>query len=288
MKFTKIRLKGPTNVDLPLLGEPIEGKFLLKGIDGLDPVGVDVLSTGERRPQGREPVFLVGLQPEWEEGQTTEQLRTELYGLLTPRHRSMIRIEVMDGNTVKAYADAQVKQMEAGIFTKDPEVQITFVCQGSTKSYLLAPTQIHTQPEAPDTPGFFTINNVGDAPSGFKISIQFIDAVPYDAGTEVGGVLITDSQLAGVLTSANADDGEWMWVRRAFAAGERLIIDTRKGQRNVWSVPAASSNQTSRLNDLDEDSVWMNLHSGINDIYVNRGFVWYENGFSYTPAYWGI
>lgn len=288
MKFTKIRLKGPTNVDLPLLGEPAEGKFLLKGADGLDPVGVDVLSTGERNPQGREPVFLVGLQPEWDAGQTAEQLRSELYGLLTPRHRSMIRIEMIDGSTIKAYADGQVKQMEAGIFSKDPEVQITFVCQGATRSYLLAPTQIHTQPDPPNTPGYFPINNIGDAPSGFKISIQFLSAVTYDSGTDVGGVLISDSQIAGVLTSANRDDGEWMRVKRSFAVGDRLIIDTRKGQRNVWSVAANSSNQTSRLNDLDEDSLWMNLHSGLNDIYVDQGFVWYENGFSYTPAYWGI
>jgi len=289
MKFTKIRLKGPTNVDLPLLGEPVEGKFLLKGADGLDPVGVDILSNGERRPQVREPVFLIGLQPAWESGQTSEQLRTELYGLLTPRHRSMIRIEIMDGNTVKAYAEGQVKQMEAGIFSKDPEVQVTFQCLGPTKSHLLAPTQIHVTPDPPATPGdFFTINNVGDAPSGFKISMQFTSAVAYDSVTDVGGVLITDSQLAGVLTSTNQDDGEWMRVKRAFTVGERLIIDTRKGQRNVWSVPAGSSAQTSRLNDLDKDSVWMNLHSGINDIYSDRAFVWYENGFSYTPAYWGI
>lgn len=288
MKFTKIRLKGPTNVDLPLLGEPAEGKFLLKGADGLDPVGVDVLSTGERTPQGREPVFLVGLQPEWEAGQTAEQLRRELYGLLTPRHRSMIKIEFMDSNTVVAYAEGQVKQMEAGIFTQDPEVQITFACQGATRSYLLAPTQIHAKPDTPDVAGYFTIDNVGDAPSGFKISMQFSAAVSYDANTDVGGVLITDSQLAGVLTSSNRESGEWMRVKRAFAVGERLIIDTRKGQRNVWSVPSNSSSQTSRLNDLDADSVWMNLHSGVNDIYVDRGFTWYENGFSYTPAYWGI
>lgn len=288
MKFTKIRLKGPTNVDLPLLGEPVEGKFLLKGADGLGPVDVNVASHGERIPQGREPVFLVGLQPEWENGQTSEQLRTELYGLLTPRYGSMIRVEMMDGNTIKAYAEGQVKKMEVGIFSKDPEVQVTLECRGATKSYFLAPTQIHEKPDLEETPGHFLVDNAGDAPSGFKISMQFTSAVAYNAGTGVGGVLITDSQLAGVLTSVNRDDGEWMWVKRAFAAGERLIIDTRHRQKNVWHVPAGGSTQTSIVDDLDEGSTWMNLHAGINDIYVDRAFIWYENGFSYTPAYWGV
>lgn len=289
MKFTKIRFVGPTNVDFPIEGATPEGPYVLKGADGVGPSEIDIavaptlLEGGVyqgRRPANKEPVFRVGLQPDWDVGQTAGELRSELYGLLTPRFGKPIKLQFMDGATVVAQAEGHVSKMEVAAFAKDPEVQITFP---TFKPYFYAPASINTTPIKTVNGSLtdFEVNNIGTAPSGFWMGMTFTAAVA--AGT---GVILTD----------DAADGESMAIMRAFSTGDTLIIDTRAGSRGVWRIPSGGS-KASILNDLDEDSPWMQLHGGVNTLHVNNtSFDWYTDTapnpdlgpFAHLPAYWGV
>jgi hypothetical protein len=284
MKITKIRAVGPTNVDFPIVGASASGPYVLKGADGLGPVEVTVLANGKKVPATREMVLLIGLQPDWNTGQTPEELRMELYGLLTPRYGSLINLQFMDGSTVKAYAEGQIKKMEVAFFDKDPVVQITFGCLGATKSYFLAPTEVQEEPTLTSSEDFrsFEVDNDGTAPSGFWMEFEFTEAIVEPGSPPPGnvwGVRIYDVN--------RGDSDEIMLIRHEFAVGDRLRVDTRAGSRNVWHIPD-SGPMVSIIEDLDVDSTWLQLHSGVNEIGVTAEFDWVEDGFRHTPAYWGI
>lgn len=274
MKITKIRAVGPTITDFPLEHAEPEGPYLLKGVDGLNPVDVTLLRNGGKATATRQVVLLVGLQPDYNMGQTSEELRTELYGLLTPHGKSVPELHFMEDASVRAYVQGNVVKMEAGLFSADPEVQITVECIGTTRSYLMGPNLMTDEPSIPGgVPVVVEIDNPGTAPSGFKLSIEFENAVDLS-----DGVTITD----------NIAEGQWMKMNKAFAAGERLIIDTREGSRGVWSVNAGSSAKIVRLNQFDYDSDWMTFHNGINYLNIDAEFTWYESGIQWRPAYQGV
>lgn len=272
MKITKIRAVGPTNVDFPMNYEEVEGPFVLKGTDGLGPVDLDILNDGSTRPQTREITMLVGLQPNWDVGQTPEELRTMLYDLMTPRYGAPMVLQLMDGETVKAYAEGKVKRMVPGIHGPDPEVQIVIGCVGPTKSYFLAPGDPVNQKPTPG--GTITINNDGTAPSGFHIGMTFPD--PVDQAT---GVIITDGHTGGQV----------MKVYRDFVAGDSLYIDTREGQKTVMYKPGVGPGQIPIIESFSPDSDWMKLHRGANQLVINQTFTWpTDGGVTHTPAYLGV
>lgn len=282
MKFTKIRLVGPSNVDLPKDGIIEElNPFVLKGADGLGPVEVDVsfaqtLQMGGvyqgRRPQLREITLLVGLQPDWNIGQTASDLRSTLYGLLTPKYEGFIKIQLVDEDIVVAEATGQVKTMEISAFSKDPEVQIVVSCQGP---YLNAPSIVYQTPTKTVSGGqtIVTVNNIGTAPSGFWMGFTLTAA--HSGSLQI----MDDSSMPKIIN-----------VGSTFASGATFIIDTRAGNRGVWKIPAGGGPIQSILNELSASSSWIQLHGGTNRLKINNttGFDWYGSRFGHTPAYWGI
>lgn len=281
MKFTKLRLVGATNVDLPIIGADASGPFVLKSADGLGPPDI-VVSIGQttqeggiyqgRKAQNRQVVMLVGLQPEWEIGQSSEDLRTTLYGLLTPKFGELIQMECWNDNVLVAKAEGQFSKFEAAIFSKDPAVQLTLDC---THPYLQSPSLLFQNPAEGVSGGktWFDVENVGTAPSGFMMSVQFTN-------TFTGAVTINDN---------GGPTGEYFSVNRAWTAGDKLILDTRPGQRGVWRTPSGSSAVQSILGDMDIFSTWLQLYNGTNRLWINNvNFDWLAPGFGHTPAYWGV
>lgn len=283
MKFDAIRLTGASVIDLPLIGVDASGPFVLKGADGLGPTEINVRMTDTtqegavyqgRRPRNREIVLRVGLQPDWDIGQTASELRTVLYDLLTPKSNDMILVDLMLNGAPVARAWAQVSTLETAIFTQDPEVQITLPCD---YPYFLAINPVEQIPTrvTGTTDTVATVQNVGTAPSGFWMGLTLQE-------NKTGDFIVTTGDGSQKVTIKNI----------SWAAGDRFIIDTRPGQRNVWRsyVDGAGNRQTvSILANLTADSDWLYLHRGTNNINLNiTAFDWYLSGVMHTPAYWGV
>jgi hypothetical protein len=282
MKMDLLRYIGAQSVDFPILGADPSGPFVLKGVDGLGPTQVNVRmgKTVLRKAlyQGKSPVLrqiiaVVGLQPNWDEGQTAEELRTILYGLLTPRYNEMVRVEIRAEGATKAFAQGQVSKMEPAMFTKDPAVQIVVDCDDA---YLLHPSEVVVQPAQVAATGVrqFTIDNEGTADSGFKAGFTLM------------------ANVGTTLTLADADPrGQRMQIDGInWLAGDRFVIDTREGSRGVWRGPGGGA-LVSVLNNMNAGvSEWMQLYGGENLLQINTtAFDWDpEFSFSYQPAYWGV
>lgn len=182
MYFTKVRLNGLAAIDLPVVNAKPSDIYILKGAVGLGPPEVDVsiantLNAGGffqgRRPQPREIVLHIGLNPNYKTNQSAADLRTQLYGLLTPGNYTSIKIEIYNDTTSLMYVNGYVKKLEIAPFSKTPEVQVTFACM---EQYFLAPTALYVDPGSKTAP---LIKNIGTAEAGFHMELTFTAGLTY-------------------------------------------------------------------------------------------------------------
>lgn len=282
MKMDAIRFIGGSSVDFPIFGVEASGPFVLKGADGLGPPEVTVRLARTvlekaiyqgKYPNPRQIIATVGLQPNWDVGQTPEELRTILYGLLTPKYGNLVRCEIISNGAVKAFAQGQVSKLEPALFTKDPAVQITMACD---YGYLLAPSTVVQEPVQSTVGGIraFDVVNDGTAPSGFLAG--------FILRANVGNTLVlSDENPLG--QKFQVDGINWV-------SGDRFVIDTRPGSRGVWRGPGGGA-LISVLNNMNAAvSEWMYLYGGDNKLTINTAaFDWdpaYK--FAHQPAYWGV
>ena len=270
MYFTKIRLSGHTSIDLPIVGALPSDKYLLKEASGLGPPEIDVVisetinSSGiyqGARPQRREIVMNIGLNPDFTMGQTVGDLRTVLYGLLTSGSSNWkIVVDIMDGDTVVMYTTGYVKNLEIVPFSKEPLAQLVISC---VDQFFIGVNDVYVEPDLLEP----HIENIGTAPTGFRLE-----------------VLVDGHFLTWGLTDALGNE-----MRVLHNTGEadidKVIIDTRPGLRGVWSVTGSVA--TSILYSLTANSVWLMLHSGDNVFTpYNTDHDWGTT--FYRPQYWGI
>lgn len=280
MKVNKIRLAAGRNVDLPIVGADPSGPFVLKGADGLGPAEKDIRLAESilegatfqgMRTHNRQVVLRVGLQPNWDTGQTAAELRDMLYSLLAPRFGRPLRHELFWFDTLQAYAEGYISKMEPAIFTSDPEVNVTIDC---THPYFKAPVDQIQQPVRTLVEGksSFIVENDGTARTGFWL-----------------GITLQSPQTEPLSVSDEAADGEKFEVGGTWAAGDTLVLNTRAGERSIFKIPSGSTGPVSVLNDITKNSVWLQLYEGDNQLRVNNtAFDWYSLGFVHRPEYEGI
>lgn len=268
MRMSKIRLNGLAVVDLPIIGATPQDVYICKNVDGLGPPEVEV-SMGEtlngddvyqgRKAQPREIVMLVGLNPDYSAGQVPADLRTSLYGMLAPSADDAITVQIIDDEDVVASTTGYVKKIEINVFSDKPEVQLTV---RSTSAYLRADSETFVEPADKVSP---TIYNVGTAPVGFHMEVQFT--------ADLSGWTLTHIS------------GRKMQIAYAFLTGDLLEIDTRPGQRGIWVTRVGV--RTNIIWALSGDSTWHMLHGGANDFSTSSSsFDW--NDVYYLPQFWGI
>ena len=272
MYITAIRLIGLDTVEFPVTEARPTDPYIIKNADGLGPSEVDVsiqntLNAGGyyqgRKTQLKEIVLQVGLNPNYNADENVSDLRTVLYGLLTPGAKDEVRIEILDFEDVLAYITGHVKKFEITPFSPTPEVQITISC---IQQYWIDPelTNIDLSKLDKAAP---VITNTGTAPTGFYMSILFTAAVSK-------WVLSTQTGLK-------------MQFNYAFAAGDYLFFTTHPGERGIWLQSGSNGAVYNIIYALSSDSTWLMLHGGDNQFLTDsQTFDWEQVNF--TPHYWGI
>lgn len=268
MNVSKIRLKGLETVDLPIVVAQPSDSYILKDATGLGPTGADVFSADltvqgavyqGRRPLSRELVFKVGLNPNYKNLETAATLRDRLYGMLTPEtENDDIPIEFLFKEILVAKTSGNVSKIEPVYFTKDPEVQITMEC---TWPYLVAPYPTLLVPKTFDT---FSVQNVGNAPSGIEMKVVF--TAPVTNWTITHGTKV-------------------MKFNYPFLANDTLYINTQPGSRAVTLTRNAQD--TDLIFAVAPGSKWIMLHGG-NNVFTlsDNHYTW--RFVQYTPQYLGV
>jgi hypothetical protein len=268
VRFTKLRFNGLTPVDFPIVGATPQDVYICKSVDGLGPPEIDVsiaetLNAGGyyqgKRTQNRQIVALIGLNPDYSSGEVPADLRTSLYGMLTPGEGDSITVQVINDEEVLCYTVGYVSKMEINPFADVSEVQITVNCE---KPYLVTPDELFLDPGDKDAP---QIENVATAPAGFHMDVVFT--------ADTSGWTLTHSS------------GRKMEFNYEFLAGDTLSIDTRPGNRGIWVT--RSSVTTNIIWSLTADSIWFMLHGGVN-IFATSSSAFDWGDVFYLPQFWGI
>lgn len=291
VKITSVLIQGLDNVNLPVMAHVIEGatgelpvianlnahvddKYYVKSITGLEPPDQNVAiartaSGGKyqgRQSVDREVVALIGLNPDWDAGETPKLLRDNLYTLMSTGYNPKVRIMLMASIFPIASVDAYVTKFEASIFDKNPLVQITFSCLNPTFAAL---DQMWYEPSELDL-DFPNIYNSGTAETGFQFAVKFTD--------DKNGWFIKQAE----------DQNIGMEFDMQFHTNDILSVSTIPGQRYVhWKKRRGKV--TNKMGILTNASEWLQLHPGMNNFVVPKQDKWvWKGNLVFTPQYWGI
>lgn len=274
MIFNRILLDGLSDVNLPIVGATPLDPFILKSVDGLGPPDVDVVIANTlhqggvyqgRRPLSREIVARVGLNPDYSVGERPSDLRTTLYGLLTPGEDDYVMVNLVnDAESVSYTTKAWVKRIEPAIFAKDPEVQIVLPC---LQPYLTGIARDQVTVPGGWTKTNFTIINVATAPAGFQFQVT----------------LTANASSFGI---TNTNGSRKMVIEYPFLNGDVIKFDTVAGQRKVMRTRSGTPLDVSGF--MQSGSEWMMLRGGGNNFLTTGTSSFNWNYFNYIEQFWGI
>lgn len=278
MILDRIRLIGLNPIDFPLIYVLPSDPYILKAVDGLGPPEISVIIANTlqqggyyqgRRPNSRQIVMRVGLNPDYSSGQTASDLRTELYGLLAPSVFESIEVQLMsNAATVDMITTGYVSKIEIVPFSKDPEIQITVDC---TQPYFWAPEMVTV---IPGTKNNFTLTNPGTAPTGLRFEIEHTTA-------KASGWTLYQSHSTAQSGAPN------LTTTYHNAIGDELRFWTEPGERKTEIVRGSDGTVVNIIHTITNNSDWLFLPGGDSIFSVSgTGFEWI--GITLQPRFWGI
>lgn len=244
-------------------------RFILKDVDGLGAPDFDVaISKGfyqGRAPLDREIEVKVGLNPNYSIGERPADLRTSLYGMVTPYSDYDYVGVQLQGTTQTYRTKAWVKRMVPVPMAKDPEVMITLSCENPY--FLGAETHLSPAQIAALGKASWTVTNTGSAKTGLLMVVRFLQNTSSFKMTNMWG-------------------DRSMEIPYSFLINDRLEIDTNEETRRIYHVRGATvTDVTGRLTPASD---WFMLG------YNTTGFVgvntatWAHYDIGHRPLYWGI
>lgn len=293
LPLTSVRIRGLLNLDLPVQsGIILDGvnsaspadRYIVENIDGLEPPDVTVAiakTASGGKYQGRtfadrEVVFLIGLNPDYNKGETPQQLRTQLETYLSTGYNPYVTLQFATYGIPYAQARAYVTKFEDTIFSKDPAVQITFQMLNSTFK-AISPTEYFASDLDRKHPNIY---NWGTAQCGFQFGVTFDQEMP-------NGWFLKTSENPSIGMVFDYD----------FQPNDTLTVSTIPGNRFIHVKPHRKKVKN-RLGILTNNSEWLELHPGVNRFITPKPYttgwisgvsIWHWKGrFKFTPEYWGI
>lgn len=252
--LNKVEARTDQGALLSLPFDDISGGYLVQGIDGLDPVPANIVSTSFARLDGeqyqsarrekRNLILKLGLQPDYTT-QTVRELRNNLYRFFMPRQNSNFRFYTDDFPTVDI--SGRIETFDCPLFVKDPIATISVLCFD---------------------PDFYEPIEV--EVSGSTTAGTTMGTIDYQGTVDTGIVftLNVDRTLSG-FTIYHQPEGEQvrtLVVVGSFIAGDVVEISTVPG--NKYANLTRGSVITSILYTVSPYSDWTHLQSGLNDLRV--------------------
>ncbi len=276
MKYDSVVLSSAfSSVTFPITKVKTTDQFIVKNIDGLDPPDIDVVIGNVTYPggyyqasraQNRQIVMTFALNPNWAAGTRVDDLRSQVYAMLPLGWETDagVTFTIMNGATAVANIKGFVKKVATPPFVKDPIVQVTIDC--------LSPyfQSLATYDSGNLVLPVSSTNGVGDAPMGYTLTVTM-------SATKTG-LIVND-----------VDTGAKMQLWYPFLAGDSILFNTVPGSRRiVLSRPAEAAR--SLVGYLTNDSVWLQLHQGVNrlNIYGTGSGGVSSARFTWQANYWGV
>ena len=226
-------------------------EYVVRDIEGLDPVAATLTSSSFAQVDGAQPQYArrdirnitmkLGLNPDYSMN-TVQSLRLSLYDYLLPKANVALGF-YLDG-VLYAITSGQVETCDSPMFTQDPEMDVSIVCYD---------------------PDFY-------APSGLTLSTHTqsdyttTSLIQYEGTSEAGFefVLSVDRSFTNLTIANTTPDGtqRTFEVDFSFVSGDIVTISTVPGAKAVTLTRAGIT--TSILSAKTNASVWPFLQKGAN------------------------
>jgi hypothetical protein len=259
---------------LALPFDDISSGYLVQGIDGLDPVPANIVSTSFARLDGeqyqsarrekRNLILKLGLEPDYT-SQTVSQLRNNLYRFFMPRQVSNFRFYSDDFPIVDI--SGRVETFDCPLFVKEPVATISVLCFDPD---FYEPVEIEL--------------------SGNTTASTVVSTLDYEGTVDTGIVfrLMVNRTIAG-FTIEHTPEGQQvrsMVVSGSFIDGDIIEISTVPG--NKYATLTRSSVVSSVLYTVSPYSDWTRLQPGNNGIRVYLEGATIPYTITYTNKHGGL
>ena len=215
----------------------------------------------------REIALKIRLNPQFGSGESYSSLRDTVYRAMSASRTGLVQLRFMNGTTTVAAISGFPKKLEAELFSKDPNIQLTIGCDDG---FLYGLTRTEVSVVGLDTSTPTLTDNVSTAPHGFRFTMTCIA-----------------SKTAFTIRDTT---GDWEWVLPyAFNVGDILHFGSEAGNQYVYRVRSSAVLQLADR--LNAGAVWPIMFPGANDFVITTsggsvGFTW--GGISYATTFWGV
>jgi hypothetical protein len=272
--LTKVEVLTTQGMTLVLPLQDISSGYVVKDVDGLDPVKATIVSSSfgqldgteyqSSRRENRNITIKLGFEPTYS-ATDVRTLRNQLYKYLLPK--SAVTLKFFENDIFVAYILGRVEAFETPLFSKTPEANVSIVC---FKPDFIAPAPVLI-------PG----NTVVDTTE------QLLE---YPGTTETGVVLslaVNRSITEFVIYNRTAG-GDMLSLDfvAPLLAGDVLALSTVSG--NKYARLTRAGIQTPILYGVSPAASWINLFPGSNYFRVQATGVAIPFTITYQAKYGGL
>lgn len=221
---------------LPVASRDSSVPFIVKDVTGLGPVQATISSSNSAGQDGvaiqssrlgsRNIVMKIGYHPDYQQNNTVQSLRRDLYSYFAPKREVRLRFYNDD------YSDVQivgtVESHEPVIFSKDPEVSISIICEDSYFQALKA-VEINGFNNSEVFPSF-----IGTGSSGFYFELyvtRSISSVSLECSPNET-IVYTGPMIAGDLLQISTVKGN-KYARLTREGSTESVLDGISGSMNM-------------------------------------------------------
>jgi tail protein len=257
MSIDKVEVMNSQGNLLTLSLEDISNGYVVKDIDGLDPVKATIVTSnfatmdGEQKQSSkretRNITIQLGYAPDYTIDETVRSLRSRLYGFFMTSSDVTLTFYMTDGLTV-AIAGT-VETCAAPLFSKEPQMDISIIC--FDPDFIdVDLVQMHSTFVTTDTTSK-TINVPGTVPTG-------LTSLSFTAPKTLSEFTIYHTTPAGELRT--------MTVSAPLVLNDVVNICTIRGQKSITLTRTGIT--TSLLWAVSPESTWVELEPGDNQFYL--------------------
>lgn len=276
MKLTSVELHTPDSSAICVLSfkDPrASNPYNVKAIAGLD--AEEIIS----RPYGglskfrnlvvpkRQPIFRIGLNPRFSEGESYSSLRDDLYRMISSSRTGTIQVRFKNGTNVVAAVSGFVSKFESPQFEKTQEVILTIDCDDAELK-ALEPISLPTADL--DTALTVISDPLSTAAHGFAFEMTFLGTLPS-------------------FTMFDPTDSSWSFTvtpNSGFLSGDVLWFSSEYNNKYLYIVRSGEEGHLADV--IYQGSIWPIIFSGSNTFSVEDSELIRWDDIRYYPTYWGV
>jgi len=219
----------------------------------------------------REIVLRIGLDPNYVLGIAPADLRDDIYRAVAASRDGLLQLRFLIDGVPYTQIKGFVTKLEAPHFNREPEVQITMLCDPSMITGM-EPTEVIVDDLDLILP---VINDpLSTAPHGFKFSMSMADGTWGESFP---------------FTIKDAVTPDWQFrLTYAFQDDDVLYFSSEMGNKYIYVVRDAE--EIPIMDTLITGSVWPIIFPGVNEFILSNvdpdNMDWID--MSYTETHWGI